>query len=116
MPFTTAAKNAMLGTYTTFYAAAFTADPGQTGASEVTGGTYARVQGTFTAAANGTRNLDADVEINIPAGVTVTHAGWFTAATGGQLISSHDIADESYNSAGTLRLTAASTSLSLTDA
>lgn len=115
MPFTTAAKNAMLGTYTTFYAAAFTANPGETGTNEVTGGTYARVQGTFGAASGGVRQLSSNVDLNIPAGTTVTHIGWFTAATGGTFIGPTDTVDETFAAAGVFRILAASTSLSLTD-
>lgn len=62
-----------------------TADPGLTGASEVTGGAYARVAAVLPTGANGTGTAPA-VDINVPAGVTVTHVGVWTATTGGTFV------------------------------
>jgi hypothetical protein len=70
------------------YLSLHTADPGYTGASELTGGSYARVNGgpKFKAAAS--RALDNDVEIQftgLPA-CTVTHFGVWDAATNGNFL------------------------------
>ncbi len=60
-----------------------TADPGATGASEVTGGSYARQALTFGAPAAGTASNSATINFtNMPA-VTVTHLGIWDAATAG---------------------------------
>lgn len=62
-----------------------TADPGTTGANEVTGGSYARVQATLPTGANGTATAPI-VSINVPAGVTVTHVGVWSAVTAGTFV------------------------------
>ena len=54
------------------YFSLHTADPGTTGASEVTGGSYARVSAGFPAASAGS-STNAGATINVPAGTTVTH-------------------------------------------
>lgn len=63
-----------------------TADPGTTGANEATGGSpaYARKQTTWTSGTTGT-NTGSVVTIDLPAG-TYTHAGIWSAATGGTFI------------------------------
>jgi hypothetical protein len=70
----------------TVYVALHTADPGETGASEVTGGSYARQAVTFGAASGGAvSNTGA---INFPAmpAVTVTHASLWDASTAGNCL------------------------------
>ncbi|ARQ95468.1 head protein [Mycobacterium phage Shandong1] len=55
-----------------------TASPGTTGASEVTGGTYGRktfAWGTPTIVAGEARATGTTQQMNVPAGVTVTHYG-----------------------------------------
>lgn len=60
-----------------------TGDPGETGANEVTGGTYARQQANFSAAASGTLSNSANIEWDGIA--TTTLYGWsaWDAATAG---------------------------------
>ena len=113
MPYTVNGKNAMLGALGVTHVSAHTADPGETGASEVTGGTYARKSITFNAAAAG--NLDSSniPVLDIPAGVTVTHIGYFSALTAGVFLASSDIVDETYSNAGTLTITDADLDLNL---
>lgn len=73
-------------TVTTVYVSLHTADPGETGASEVSGGSYARQTGTFTAATNGTSETTANLSFtNMPA-VTVTHVGLWDASVGGNFL------------------------------
>ena len=59
------------------------ADPGETGANEITGGSYARQSGTFSAASLGTGTSSANiVYTSMPSG-TVSHVGlWDTNAAG----------------------------------
>jgi hypothetical protein len=59
-------------------------DPSTTGANEIVGGSYARVQTTWEAAdgSAGTK-LGSLVAINVPAGVTVDHWGLWTAGSAG---------------------------------
>ncbi|QLF84005.1 hypothetical protein SEA_UPYO_26 [Gordonia phage Upyo] len=72
------------------YISAHTADPGTTGANEVAAGPdYNRVQATFPTGAAGSGTAP-QVSIPIPAGVTVTHIGVWSAATGGTFIGTHN--------------------------
>ncbi len=94
-----------------------TADPGTTGASEVTGGSpsYARKAATWGAASSGSRALSTPVVFDIPSGVTVTHFGLWSAASGGNFLGGDNLRDASNNPAseafggqGTYTLTTAS--------
>lgn len=79
-----------------------TADPGTTGASEVTGGSYARVATTW-AVASGSARQGSQVTLNVPAGTTITHFGIWSGSTflcGGPLS-----APETFAAAGTYLLT-----------
>ena len=66
------------------YVSLHTADPGTTGASEVTGGTYARVAVTWTASSAGSPATNAGaLTINVPASTTVAYFGIWSAITAG---------------------------------
>ena len=90
--FTAAAKEAAavaVATSGNSWVSLHTADPGITGASEVTGGSpaYARKQTTWTAGtADGVSN-GSQVTFDAPAG-TYTHAGVWTAVTAGTFVGS----------------------------
>lgn len=72
MSFTTTAKNTMLGAISPQKASLHSAFPGQTGASEISGGGYAKVAVTFNAASGAVRTLSASAVFNVPA----TTVGW----------------------------------------
>jgi hypothetical protein len=80
-------KNTAFTSPPTVYVSLHTASPGDTGASEVTGGSYQRQPTAFDTAVNGaTQNSGAVTYTNMPA-VTVTHFGvWDQQATGGNLL------------------------------
>ena len=83
-----------------------TADPGTTGTSEVTGGTYARLQTTWgTAAASSMTG--SQVTINVPASTTITYWGVWSAASGSTYYYEGGAlpASQAYVSAGTYLLT-----------
>lgn len=66
------------------YVALFTADPGETGASnEVTGGSYARQQADFAAAASGTTSNSANIDFTSMPTTTVVAFGIFDAVSAG---------------------------------
>lgn len=113
MPYTVTGKNIMLDALTVAYVSAHTADPGESGTSEVTGGTYARKSITFSAASAG--NLDSSnvPVLDIPASTTVTHVGYWSAVTGGNFLASSGITNETYSNAGTLTVTDADLDLNL---
>lgn len=59
-----------------------TADPGSTGANEVTGGSYARQNAGYAAASGGACALSGSVSFTSMPAVTVTHIGiWDSAGT-----------------------------------
>lgn len=114
MPYSTYLKNSWLdalrGTtfsVTTVYASLHTADPGDTGANEVTGGTpaYARKSITFAAAAAGAIDSSSQPVFDVPAATTVTHVGFWDAVTAGNFLGGADVADEVFGGQGTYTLT-----------
>jgi hypothetical protein len=72
------------------YVSLHTGDPGETGADEVTGGTYARqdASAAFAPASGGA--IQTDVDIDWPADTmpacTITHLGVWDAATSGNFL------------------------------
>ena len=116
MAFTNAAKNAMLDHLGTLagFASLHTADPGTTGANEVTGGSpaYARKAITWNAAASGSLDNNANPAFDVPGGVTVSHAGFWSAATGGTFYGGNALsASETFAGQGTYTLTDADLSI-----
>jgi hypothetical protein len=115
VPLNANAKNAMLDHLAglAVFASMHTADPGTTGASEVSGGSpaYARKAITWNAAAAGSLDNNANPIFDIPAATTVTHAGLWSAITAGTFYGGMDIADETFTLQGTYTLTDADISL-----
>jgi hypothetical protein len=100
------------------FAAAYTADPGVTGAAnEVTGGSpaYARKAISWAAATSADPSVKALVAtfpvFDIPAGTTVAFIGIWTLASGGSYGGCWDVTDEVFTGQGTYTLTAGSISL-----
>lgn len=84
-----------------------TADPGTTGASEVSGGSYARQAVTWGAASGGTKASTAALAFNVPAGATITHVGGWTASTAGTFRGGGELgASQAFASAGTYTIAA----------
>jgi hypothetical protein len=94
------------------YASMHTADPGSTGTGEVTGGTYTRESITWLPASGGVLDSSNAPVFDIPAGTTITHAGFWSALTGGTfygadlLVAADEAspAPETFTSAGTYTL------------
>ena len=108
---TTAVKNAMLNVLDTYpYFSLHSADPGGTGANELTGGSpaYARKNGTWNAASASSKTGPvAQQNFDIPAGSTVAYVGWWTAATGGTFGGSNALsASETFTGQGVYQLAA----------
>lgn len=88
------------------------ADPGTNGASEVSGGSYARLAPAYNASSGGTANLSATLEFDGPAnGGPVTHIGFWRGVTfwQGRSVS----VSRSFNSDGRLNLSSAPVSASV---
>lgn len=88
------------------YVSLHTADPGTTGASEVTGGApaYARKSATWTA---GTVDgvVTVTVTFDVPASTTVTHVGLWTAVTAGTFLDKATVTSQTFSSQGTYQVT-----------
>lgn len=117
MPFSTVAKNQMLDAHTADRLSLHNGDPGPAGANnEIAGGGYSRQACAFNAAAGGARALSANVPFTGTPGQAVTHVGiWLNAGTvfkGSQALTG----DAAFNAAGEYTVTAAGTSLTLSDA
>lgn len=109
-------KNIMLDALggVVLYVSLHTADPGTTGASEVTGGSpaYARKSVTWNPAASG--NLDSANQpvFDVPASTTITHFGMWSAAVGGTFYGAGALsAAETFAAQGTYTLTDADVTL-----
>lgn len=88
------------------YASLHTADPGATGASEITGGSpaYARKAVTWTAGAvDGVATATLAGPFDVPASTTITHIGLWTAASGGTFIDKAALS-ATFSSQGTLEV------------
>lgn len=82
-----AGKNLMLdgfGTSAT-YASLHTADPSTNGANEVSGGSpaYTREAIGWASASAGSKSTNTNLVFDVPASTTITHIGYWSAATSG---------------------------------
>lgn len=96
------------------YVGLHSADPGTTGANELTGGTptYARVAATWSTVTTDTLALSNQPTWNVPAGSTASYVGYWTAATGGTCLLSRPLpVNEVYAGQGTYTLLSASETL-----
>lgn len=114
MGFTAASRDVMLDTLDTLapYASLHTADPGTTGASEVTGGSpaYARKAITWAAAAAGSKTLTGTATFDVPGGTTITHGGTWSAVSAGTFRGGGALSvSETFGAQGTYTLTLTAT-------
>ena len=68
---------------TTYYLSAHSADPGTTGASELSGGGYARQTIVFGSASGGVVSNNAAIAIPTSGATAVSHFGVWSASTAG---------------------------------
>jgi len=108
MALQTAALNAAVDAIValTGFASIHTADPGGTGASEVSGGGYARQAVTWTAASNGSRSANATLAFSAAASTAANFVGLWSAVTGGTWYGGEALAgDNAFNAAGDYNVT-----------
>jgi hypothetical protein len=88
MPYSTTGENNMLGNIGATHGSIHTAVPGNTGASEVSGGSpaYARKSLTLAAASGGSRSISNNPVFDIPAGTTIFFFGMWDALTVGNFL------------------------------
>jgi hypothetical protein len=105
---TAALKETLASAYAgqALFASLHSADPGTTGAGEITGGTpaYARKALTWTGGASDGITDAGMVTFDVPAGTTITHVGIWSASTGGTYRDSVQV-DATFASQGTLQIT-----------
>lgn len=100
------AKNAMLDLFGNLagFASLHTADPGNTGTSEVVGGApaYARKTLTWAPAITASKQSNVRIVFDVPFGTTITHLGYWSQATGGVFYGSRALdTNQTYASQGT---------------
>lgn len=116
MALSNAGKNVMLDALgaVAVFASLHTADPGTTGASEVTGGSpaYARKAITWFASSGGDLDNNANPTFDVPASTTVAYFGLWSAASGGTFYGGGALsASETYSAQGTYTLADADVTL-----
>lgn len=100
---------------TNVYISLHTADPGLTGASEVTGGSYARQLASFETAASKASQTDAVIEFAGMPTATITHIGiWDAASAGNFLWGGVNSGSQSVSAGNTFRLASGALDVSLT--
>ena len=109
MPFSILGKNAMLNALGALavYASLHSADPGENGANELTGGSpaYARKAITWSAADEGAMDDSNIPAFNVPAGSTVLYVGLWSHLTVGTFYGSNPVTQENFTAQGTYTLT-----------
>ena len=87
------------------YISLHTGSPSTTGANELTGGSYIRVQTTWSSSASGAKT-GSQVTINVPASNTVEYFGIWSAATSGTYVGGGALpSNQTYVGSGTYLLT-----------
>jgi hypothetical protein len=111
MPYSTDGKNVMLDALgaVAVYASLHTADPGDNGANEVSGGdpAYARQGVTWNSAGSGTMDDSTSPapEFNVPGSTTVAYVGFWSADSGGTFYGAAAVDNEVFTNQGTYTLT-----------
>jgi len=117
MPYSTLGKNAMLNALGALavFASLHTADPGDNGANEVSGGSpaYIRKAITWNAAAAGAMDDSNAPVFDVPASTTVAYVGFWSAVTVGTFYGAADVTDEVFAAQGTYTLTDADLDLNV---
>jgi len=109
MPYSSYGKNAMLNALGALavFASLHSADPGDTGTNEISGGSpaYARKAITWNGAGSGTMD-DSNVPVfDVGAGKTVLYVGLWSLVTGGVFYGSALVTSETFGAQGTYTLT-----------
>lgn len=111
MAYSTAGLNKMLDALAIDHASLHSADPGNTGASELSGGSpaYARKVVAMGSASAGSASETSQPVFDVPAGATVAYVGFWSS---GVFVGSDAVTNETYGAQGTYTLNTATVSLS----
>jgi hypothetical protein len=100
---------------TTIYVSLHTADPGESAADEVAGGSYARQSAAFDAPSGEATSNSADIEFTSMPACTVTHVSLMDASSGGNVIWAGALsASKTVNAGDTFKLPAGDLDIQLT--
>lgn len=113
--FSTTGKNTMLGALPSApYVSLHSADPGDTGANEISGGSpaYSREVGALAAASSSSRALTVATEHDVPPSTTVAYVGLWSAASAGTFYGAFAVTSETFTGQGTYQVDPSSVSLS----
>lgn len=103
MPYTPAGKNLMLDALAPDHVSIHTAEPDNTGSSEVAGGEYARQAIAWNAASAGSKDDSTNgAQFKVPAGTHVKFVGFWKE---GVFVGSAPCTEEVFAAAGTYTLT-----------
>lgn len=107
MPYTNSGKNAMLSEWGSLatYASLHTGNPGENGANEVSGGSYARKSVSWGTPSGGSMSATNQPVFDVPGSTTVSYVGFWSASSGGTFYGYADVTDESFTNPGTYTLT-----------
>jgi hypothetical protein len=87
------------------YISLHTSSPSTSGANEVSGGSYARAQTTWSSSSAGSK-AGSQVTLNVPASTTIEYFGFWSASSGGTYLGGGPLPNnETYTGAGTYLLT-----------
>lgn len=113
MPYSVAAKNKMLDALGVTVVSLHSANPGSTGANELSGGSpaYARKSITQATAAAGATAASTQPVFDVPAGSTVAFVGYWSGAT---YLGYDDVTSETFAAQGTYTLTGSTLDLNAT--
>lgn len=96
------------------YASLHTAEPNTSGSNEVTGGSYTRESISWGSASNGTALSSGQIVFDVPGSTTITHLGYWSAASGGTFYGSRQLnAQQTYATDGTYTIAAGNISESV---
>ena len=109
MPYSIVGKNAMLDALggLAVFVSLHSADPGESGINEISGGSpaYIRKAITWNAAAAGSLDSSNQPVLDVPASTTVAFVGFWSAESGGIFYGAADVTDEVFGAQGTYTLT-----------
>jgi hypothetical protein len=96
------------------YLSVHSADPGTTGASEISGGGYARQSETFGAPSSGSMSNTNSMSVSIGASTTCAYVGHYSASTAGTYeVGAALSSSVTFVTAGTLTFAAGADSISI---
>jgi len=115
MPYSILGKNAMLNALGALavYVSLHSADPGESGVNEISGGNpvYARKASTWNAAAAGSMDNSNAPVFDVPPATTVAFVGFWSALTTGIFYGAAAVTNEVFTGQGTYTLTDADLNL-----